>query len=80
MRSYDEMAKEYYNLSNKELANEFNVVNSYVNLVWGNIDDETSDRLEVLSDMIHERFIAEYADSYMFMINPKVNPEWLKGE
>jgi len=58
--TFDELVEEYRDLNNEQLADEFTHVNAYVELIWDNIDNETSDRWEILSQMIHERFIVEY--------------------
>lgn len=70
--SYNQIVEEYEKLSDNELANEFSVVNAYVELVWQDIDNETSERWDVLTQIIQERFIAAHATTYLMMYrNPK---------
>lgn len=79
MKNYDELEKEYASLSDTELADEFNLVDAYIQRVWSDTDQETSDRWDVLSDMIHERFISLHASSYITMIDPKISQKWFNG-
>lgn len=70
-KEYDELFHEYENLSDTELADEFIKVDTYIQLVWSNTSDETSCRWDILTDMIHERFVEKHATSYMFIIKNK---------
>jgi hypothetical protein len=71
--SFDEIVKEYENLSDTQLADEFTLINAYVDMVWENVSNETSDRWDVLSQMIQERFVAKFATSIIIMYkDPKM--------
>lgn len=65
--SFDDLILEYENLNDTELADEFSLVNAYIHMVWSNVDNETSDRFEVLTQLIQERFVSKHGTSYIFM-------------
>ena len=71
MKNFDELVAEYEILTDTELADEFNLVDTFIQRVWSDANQETSDRWDVLTDIIHERFVEKYATSYMIMITLK---------
>lgn len=62
-KRYYELFKKYEAYSDGELAREFVVVDTIVNVLWSDVDNFTSDLRELLSNVILERFIKKYDGS-----------------
>lgn len=59
---YKELVKEYETYSNIQLARQYVKVDSEVNLLWNDVDDEISYLRELLNQIIIERFIKSHIE------------------
>lgn len=57
---WDDEVEKYSQCSNEELAKEFVMYDFRVNELWSQVDDNTSDRREILLALIGERFVKQH--------------------
>lgn len=65
MRAFDSIVEEYKRMTDVQLANEYNVCNAFIEIYWNDSSDDTSDRHDILKNLIVERFIESHATSYI---------------